>query len=128
MKKSILILLSFLYLTAASGITVSLHYCGGKFKEISLFHPLKEKKCCCAKKKSKDCCNEKSAFVKIKDTHQNSASQKVSSSFAKLIYAIAISTSFSFPQSSASLVVANYHAPPLIYHSPIYLQDRALLI
>jgi len=53
MKKITIILLTIFYFAVASGITVSLHYCGGKFKEFSLNKSSNEDGCCGNKKKSK---------------------------------------------------------------------------
>ena len=69
MKKSFIILFTSFYLILASGLSISLHYCGGKLKDISLFSSGNEDGCCGSKKKSKGCGNEKSAFIKVKDNH-----------------------------------------------------------
>jgi hypothetical protein len=53
MQKFLVIFFSMLYLTVTSGITMNLHYCGGKLKTVSFFSS-NEKGCCGSKRKAKD--------------------------------------------------------------------------
>ena len=128
MKKSLLILLACFYLVAASGITLNLHYCGGKLKEVSLFASNDDDGCCGNKKRSKGCCSEKNALIKVKDNHFSNASIKIDNQVAKVL----------IPQ--LSYVLINYlsagfdfkprysHSPPVHYDKPIYLKNRVLII
>lgn len=128
MKKSIIILFSLFYLTAVSGVTVSLHYCGGKIKSISFFDK-KGNDCCCGnKKKSKNCCNQKSTFIKVKDNHHLSSSIDVNSSYFKIIATVFPTPVFEIPNAHTYYHTLNYHAPPVLYDKPLYLKHQVLII
>ena len=128
MKKSLIILFASFYLILVSGLNVSLHYCGGKLKNISLFSNGNEDGCCGTKKKSKGCCNEKTAFIKVKDNHFGGDNIKVLNSPIKSIPAAVFSQLFEIPNTKISYTALNYHAPPVLYDNPIYLKHRVLII
>ncbi len=128
MKKSLIILFASFYLILASGLNVSLHYCGGKLKDISLFSNGNEDGCCGTKKKSKGCCNEKSTFIKVKDNHFSGNNLKVLKSPIKAIPAPVFNQLFIIQNAEISYTALNYHAPPVLYDNPIYLKHRVLII
>lgn len=128
MKKSFIILFASFYLILASGLSISLHYCGGKLKDISLFSSGNENGCCGSKKKSKGCCNEKSAFIKVKDNHFAGTNVKVFNSPVKLIPAPVFNQLFQIQNTGIIYAALNYHSPPVIYDNPIYLKHRVLII
>lgn len=129
MKKTIVILLTSLYLIIASGLTVSLHYCGGKLKGISLFSSRNENGCCGNKKRSKGCCKEKTAFIKLKDDHQSSHLLKTPTPSSKQLLSCPLPAFEKvFSASMVGVAIVNHHAPPVIYDNPLYLKHRVLLI
>ena len=128
MKKSLIILFASFYLILASGLNVSLHYCGGKVKDISLFSNGNEDGCCGTKKKSKGCCNEKSAFIKVKDNHFGGNNLKVLNSPIKSIPAPVFNQLFEIQNADIAYTALNYHSPPVLYDNPIYLKYRVLII
>lgn len=128
MKKITIVLLTVLYFAVASGITVSLHYCGGKFKQISLFNSGNDKGCCGSKKKSKGCCNEKAFFIKVKNNHSSSNSVYLSNNYYKIINASISTQLFISPNKSISYFVTKFHSPPVLYDNPLYLKHKVLLI
>jgi hypothetical protein len=129
MKKSIIVLLALFYLIITSGLTISMHYCGGKLKEISFFSTGNEEGCCGSKKKSKGCCNDKSAFIKVKDNHHASHLLKSPAPSSKLLIDVALPVfQYNFSKRDMSEIVLNYHAPPVWYDNPIYLKHRVLII
>lgn len=130
MKKCIIIIFSLFYLTLASGITVSLHYCGGKFKSISFFDiGVDESGCCGNKMKSKGCCDEKATFIKVKDNHHSSNTVNIVYNHFKILDAVLPINIFKFPkESNVAYCTLNYHAPPVLYDNPLYLKHRVLLI
>ena len=128
MKKSLIILFASFYLILASGLSISLHYCGGKLKDISFFSSSNEEGCCGTKKKSKGCCSEKSAFIKVKDNHFAGNSIKVLNSSIKSIPAPVFNQLFEIQNPDISYTALNYHAPPVFYDNPIYLKHRVLII
>ncbi|MBI3518894.1 MAG: hypothetical protein HY062_06005 [Bacteroidetes bacterium] len=117
-------------MTLASGITVSLHYCGGKFKSISFFDiGVDESGCCGNKMKSKGCCDEKATFIKVKDNHHSSNTVNIVYNHFKILDAVLPINIFKFPkESNVAYCTLNYHAPPVLYDNPLYLKHRVLLI
>ena len=78
MKRSLIFILLFVYTTLACGLNLQLHYCCGKLKSISFFETTDEGSCCGSKKmKSKDCCDDKTTYLKVKDKHNSNTSLKV---------------------------------------------------
>lgn len=70
MKRSILILLTFIYLATSSGIFLSMHYCSGDLSEMKFYGVAG---CECGDEPiSKDCCDDHNTFIKIKDEHNSS--------------------------------------------------------
>ena len=123
---AIIFLLSFLI--ANSGIAVNVHYCGGKLSSINFFSS-NIHLCKCGKKAmKKNCCKDKTAFLKMKDdlVKTNLTAFKIYTS--KLILALPKPIEF-VPTAQTQLVVLSlYHPPPFKPKSPIYLLDRVLLI
>lgn len=130
LKKSTLIFLAFFYLIFSSGMSVSLHYCGGKFKSISFFSTgVDERGCCGNKMKSKGCCHEKTTFIKVKDSHFSSANLNINHDHFKTIETIYTSCFLVFPNESITVnSIFNYHSPPVLYDAPLYLQYGVFLI
>ena len=129
MKKTFIILLASFYLIVASGLAVSIHYCGGKLKQISFINNNNEKGCCGSKKKSKGCCKTKTAFLKVKDNHE--ANSLVKSPTPAKLTANVLPTALVYTVyvNNVCNSVINYHAPPvIIYGNPLYLENRVLLI
>lgn len=127
MKKLGIILFLVCYLFSASGFSINLHYCGGKIKNVSLFHT-DEEGCCKGKMKKAGCCKEKNVSVKIKDaqSHQ-SALQVPDLKFTSLIF-IAPPNAVFADRIFLSQIIPLNHAPPDLYQAPPYLKNRVLLI
>lgn len=128
MKKSLLILFAFFYLVLASGLSISLHYCGGEVESVSLFSADNEEGCCGTEEKSKGCCQEKVAFLKVKDSHFSGSGLKVLNSSVKSIPAPVFNQLFEIQNAGIIYSILNYHAPPVLYDNPIYLENRVLII
>lgn len=129
MKESAIILFALFYLTVTSGIAVNIHYCGGKIKNVSLFAKSdNENGCCGNKKKSKGCCKDKKSFHKVKENHKSSNCIVLKQNNFNLYFTPEpIQINYSFVKD-VELFVLNYHASPVIYGNPLYLENRALLI
>ena len=128
MKKSFVILFAMFYLALASGLNVSLHYCGGKLKNISLFHNTDEKGCCGNKKRSKKCCHEKSSFIKVKEDQFASPAIKFTNNPVKSLPPIIFNEQFVIHKSTIASASLNNHSPPVFYDNPLYLKQRVLII
>ena len=107
---------------------VNLHYCGGKLKEFSFFHPVNEDGCCGTKKKSKGCCNEKTTFIKVKDNHNLSENVNLNLNYFKIVAVLTSTQSFTIPSESISYLKLHYHSPPVLYGNPLYLKHQVLII
>ena len=131
MKKLLFILpLIFFYLSMASGLKISVHYCGSKIKDISYFD-LKEKDGCCGNKmKNKGCCSDKTTFIKINDTHQSVLLLKAPYSTFKTTDQIALGLQFNFSTHWYEInTIPGLHKPPIINSSSsLYPSNRVLLI
>jgi hypothetical protein len=129
MKRPLVILLTFFYLLAASGVAISFHYCGHKLQEISFFKVNDEEGCCGKKMKEKGCCHEKTAFLKAADKHGNNLD--LNFSFNKTVKQFSATIPVPIALTivlAADFNTSNYHAPPLLYDTPIYLKNRTLII
>lgn len=128
MKKILIIVLSVFYLIIVSGITLNLHYCGGKFKHIALFDNADIDGCCGSKKKSKGCCKDKTTVVKVEDNHQITKVAQVSNPTIHLIATVSTQLLFNCPITSGVTITSNYLVPPVLYDNPLYLKHRVFLI
>ena len=128
MKKFSILLFSLFYLTVASGMTMSIHYCGGKFKSLSLIDKRDEDGCCGNKKKSKGCCKDKTAHVKVKDNQKLSETFSITLHSVKIVRAEFSIEKLIFYSKNTDYYPLNYHAPPVLYDNPLYLKHRVFLI
>src|SRR5688572_19473604 len=74
MKKLTIFFLAFLYLATASGATVNIHYCMGKFVEIGFGHSDSEECGSCGMTKTTDennCCKEEQKIIKVDNAHKS---------------------------------------------------------
>lgn len=103
MKRITVILLMFLYMIPAVGVTVTAHYCGGKVTSVS-FNPFDTKhKCPCGSKKMKrDCCKDKTTTLKLDETQQKT--QQISCNFMKVT---------NFQPVIPTNLIFDYHTPLL---------------
>lgn len=125
MRKIFVFVLLFAYTTLACGVNVRLHYCGGKLQNISFFGKAHED-CCKKKMKKKNCCSNKTNFLKVKDKHNSNISHSSFKNNASEIY----STTFTyrFHPKSPDEFITDHHFPPVLYDNPIYLKNRVLII
>lgn len=118
----------FMYLIPTMGISVTMHYCGGKVSSVSIisYHS----KCSCGKKAmKKDCCKDKTTFLKLKDTQNFSKS--VVSNFSqtfKLLYHSITLYKHNLTEDSFVNNLLYSHPTPLQKSEPLYLLDRVFLI
>jgi len=64
MKKLSAILLSVLYLVLTTGISLNIHYCGGKIESVSFISEVNS--CCCeSNEMQNNCCKNKQLFIKF---------------------------------------------------------------
>ena len=71
MKKAIVSILAFLYLSVSSGIAMEIHYCMGEKTGIDLYGSGSNKCHKCGMQEKKGCCNDEHKFYKLNDSHKN---------------------------------------------------------
>ncbi len=77
MRNCVALLLCCLYLTAFTGVTVTVHYCMNSVASVSFDKPYKDKECQSCEKKEKACCDDRQAVLKGSGQHE-AAAQKAS--------------------------------------------------
>jgi len=124
MKRAGILFFSIFYFVVASGFSLSLHYCAGKLKSVSLFQD-PDGGCCGGRKKSMDCCKDKALVYKASDKHQAAAKT--------LIPAVSVQSLITAPETvdahlyrimpDAGLRPYS-NAPPFPGPEPVYLLHR----
>ena len=111
MKKIIVAIIAFLYLSVSSGIAMEIHYCMGKKAGID-FYGSDDGKCgrCGMKDKKSGCCNDEHKFYKLNDSHKN-VSNNIS--FETIDHPVIISHSVFESEVSTALYLNTLHT-----HSP----------
>jgi len=130
LNKSLVLLLSFLYLVFSTGFTLKVHYCGDKLQSVTIFAvPDGCKKC--GKKGKKDCCKDFSKTFQVSDDHSISHSKISFSSFSITTKAV-FSDAYQFDLTSPFLATQciGYIAQFSLADSstPVYLRICSLLI
>jgi hypothetical protein len=127
MKKFIVAILAFLYISTSVGATVNLHYCMGKLQDWGFGH--KESKTCdkCGMEKSakKDngCCKDENKFVK------NDTDQKTAESAFQMFQVIAVALPVSFYEIPSAHIPSvteenpQTHAPPQSNGVAVYIRN-----
>lgn len=132
MKKLIVLILAFLYITGSCEATVYLHYCMGKQVSFS-FMPEHSMNChkCGMKKKgdSKGCCKDEKKVIKS-GANQGLSAQNFSSGIEKKIAFVSSDYhNFSKPVLLSKINISSEnHGPPGIHPVPFYLMNCILLI
>jgi hypothetical protein len=124
MKRITVILLMFLYMIPAIGVTVSAHYCGGKVTSVS-FNPFDTKhKCPCGSKKmKKDCCKDETTTFKLDDEQQKT--KQISCNVVKITdFQPAVPTNLTFDYHTPLLSTEFDHSthPPDDLKHPLYIR------
>ena len=77
---------------------------------------------------SKNCCKDKAAYFKVKDTHHaNDITVSPSPSGETALFVLPV-FQYQFNVINTRQLVLNYHAPPVLYDNPLYLKHKVLLI
>jgi len=118
----------FLYLISSVGVSINLHYCGGKIKAISLSHT--DESDCCGKEMEKkmNCCKDKTVSYQVKEDQSSSSTASIKVPVKN------IDTHFIFTEFiksnlyTPSYGVPDFHAPPDIVFSDTYLVNGVFRI
>lgn len=127
MKKTFAIFFVFLYLVSVSGISLNLHYCGGKIKSISLTHT-DESGCCPGKMKNTGCCKDKNAHAKVEDSQASSSHLQLPAGQCLQLLATLPATGIYCEKALTSIFYARVVDPPDEASEPRYLRNCILLI
>lgn len=132
MKRFLVTILSFLYITTTTGATIHMHYCMGEFIDWNLGHNLSKYCSSCgmeeAKQKDKGCCKDESKFLK------NNTDQKTSESVFQHIQLIAVPLPPLFDDVSGNYfptVIDNdslNHSPSRTCGVAVYIRNCVFLI
>jgi hypothetical protein len=123
MKKVLVTILAFIYLSVSSGATINMHYCMGKLMNWDLVNKQENKCGTCGMEKSghKGCCKDEQKIIQIgKD-------QKISESNVHFLNAPSHAEIANYPDLSAihfSSILTNSpvaHAPPPLSAVSIYI-------
>lgn len=132
MKKIFVAILSLLYISTATGVTINMHYCMGELADWGIAHN-KSRSCGkCGMEKSEEknngCCNDEQKFIK------NNSDQKAAEPSFKpaQFFPVALSTSFfELSNNNFSSVTEKdpvSHAPPRSGGAAVYIRNCIFLI
>ena len=129
MKKLLVVFLLCCYLIPCFGVSVSVHYCGGKVASISIL-PNSPPKCACGKRMMKrGCCKDKT--VQFKATGEQTIAKQAPTLTPKNSSSVPqyfiVKTAF-FYKGVIAVNVPFAHPPPLHRGIPVFLSNRVLLI
>lgn len=132
-KKTAIIVMMLFYMFTTCGIYIGFHYCNGKLKSVSFKSSEKEKGCCCGKKGKKgkkDCCKNKTVYIKIKDNQKLVDQLKPICPPEKIVpFANNFGLNLNYLPALPEVLLPTYHGPPpLISADQLYIRHGALLI
>ena len=132
MKRFLVTILAFLYITTSTGATVHIHYCMGHLASWGIGED-KSKKCGkCGMKKAKEnkkgCCKDEKKFYKNTSDQKTSAAVKYSMQGLSAILPVGPAQ-----KANALLPIINsvrpiIHGPPKGTSVPVYIFDQSFLI
>ena len=131
MKKIISILLLVIYTAVLCGVTVNMHYCGGRLASYNLSLSDSHPKCPCGSKSmKKDCCKNKTIHLQCKSEQKiqnfiliNNNPVKHNPLHFFIVPGIPISDFYQIKKRDVA------HPPPLLVNSnPTYLLNRVFRI
>ena len=129
MKKSLAIFLAVLYLTLVSGVSLQLHYCGGKLNSVKLAFIDNDHNCSCGSKTmKKGCCKNQSVCIKIQGDQRASANSIIFSNNLKNIAVQFPSFTLNYFSLQHVPAASNYHSPPPKYSNSLLILNNTFRI
>lgn len=129
MKKFLVAILAFLYISSSTGATVYMHYCMGRLANSGLVHH-RAKTCnmCGMENKCNDCCKDENKFFKIQTDQE-----VVAYVFHTMQpFAVALPVSFfEMPSVDVSTIAEENpisHSPPQSSDVAVYIRNCVFLI
>src|SRR4029077_9398364 len=127
MKKIITGILSIIYITLASGVGLSMHYCMGKV--IGVDYSFDANSVChkCGMKNNKDCCHTEFKMIKLTDDQQVVKESLNTSPTVVSIFHYDCNMLEPI-QGSKQIIILPNHAPPDQVDDELYLSHRVFRI
>lgn len=128
MKRIGLICLCVFYLVIATGVNLTIHFCGGQIKSVS-FLTEEKKRCCGNKAMPVGCCQDEAVQVQLEAEHTIVDIIPIvwENPFSDLLfYPFKEERLYSIFTPSASL--RNNHSPPEVPAQPLYILHRVFII
>ena len=121
MKKAIVAILAFLYVSIASGVVVNIHYCMGTLASVE--YGFQDSAPCskCGMKEKKGCCHTEFKVVKLQDAHLLQKSSIEFGQFEAVAPGIEI-VNVPFLKEQP-YIAAQYHSPPDPRINSVYLHN-----
>lgn len=126
MKKFVVTILAFLYLSAAVGVTVHFHYCMNELVNWGLWHSNNKKCGKCGMEKSHEknngCCKDEHKQVKLENDHKGSATYQLTE-LGSIILPVPV---FEIPHINFLTVTEQNpvsHAPPRSDDIAVYIRN-----
>ena len=129
-KRTIVILLLNFYFFAVNGFAIERQFCCGKLVNINISWGDESKCPICPKNKkcNKDCCNSKFVFHKINDSQKSSQQLKINEAkFSVLLFSLQVYV-FTTIDNVLDKEFLTFNIPPLLFHEPVFIVNRSILI
>ena len=128
MKRKISILFLLVYMSALTGWSADIHYCGNDISSISLFSKHIDKDCCCNRMKC-DCCSDHKVLTKLHKAHKSQSKLTVDFKlkFEDLNTYSVKPNDWSTINDPAFKYSIN-HIPPLIDKTPVFVRNMVFRI
>lgn len=128
MKKSLAILLAFVFLLSSLGFSINKHYCGNRLKSVNLILIQNNKSCCGDVEMPEGCCKNKTKYIKLKEDYMQASSVSIPSSdfFFVAVFTQIITQLLTNPQNEYLGDIS--HDPPIISTVSLSILYRSILI
>ena len=121
MKKLTIIVLTFIYLIPAIGVSMDVHWCCNRIKIVDI-NSSHEKKCPCGKKMPPGCCKDYHFSAKITQIQQSLDQIKIPSCDFITVFSLDNYISlFTIPLQAFVFDFSMRHPPPFKCKQPVYL-------
>jgi hypothetical protein len=121
MKRTVLILLSAIYLLSTLGVAADSYYCHGKLQSTSVIIQRSSSPDCKMHDQMKNCCKTKKQFFKVIDLHIYAASLSLGARVFPVIQVSLLVSQFKVNMAVQEVSYVNISAPPKGIVNPVYI-------
>lgn len=125
MKRAIVITLVILYSLFSAGVVLSAHFCNGNFDEVSLFS---NKHCCSDSDSTGSCCQNRTTFLKIKDSYDSDKSLPYAQRLTLAAEPSTCAHNFGLDSKVVKVGALSMYQHNVERNSPVYILNCALII